>query len=147
MAIALEYIFIFNAAFTGIAFVVFAIGACLMSISLTEDLKCDLESLNKYTISKNDRIGIFTHFCQFVQFHSDAKQLSVILAKDVIIDLKSTLCPFFFRLVVDFSDLMQLPCIFLFSWGIAAICILMLMLQNQIVQYFSELFRLIHSYY
>lgn len=75
-AMALQYVFIFNAAFTSICFVAFAIGTSLLLMTLTEDLKCDLNSLDKSIKLKENRVEIFKRFCQFVQFHSDAKQLS-----------------------------------------------------------------------
>lgn len=108
-----------------------------MSISLTEDLKCDLDSLNENAIVKSNRVKISKHFCQFVQFHSDSKQLSDFYHnwKRQTTTKSKSIFRSSFRLVSDFSETMQFPNIFLFSWGIAAICILMLMLQNQLVQY------------
>lgn len=73
---ALQYVFIFNAAFTSICFVACAIGTSLMLMALTEDLKYEMHTLDKSIKTKEKRCEIFKRFCQFVQFHSDAKQLS-----------------------------------------------------------------------
>lgn len=73
---ALQYIFIFNAAYTSICFVVCAIGTAVMLMALTEDLKYEMHTLDESIKTKEKHSEIFRRFCQFVQFHSDGKQLS-----------------------------------------------------------------------
>lgn len=54
-----------------------AFGAYLFFITLTEDLKVNIEAINVHTKNKpklSDSIKIFS---EFVQFHSDAKHLSI----------------------------------------------------------------------
>lgn len=58
---------------------IFTIGACLMIISFADDMKCDLQSLNRIAKVKDDddnRLEIVLRFSQFIRFHSEAKELS-----------------------------------------------------------------------
>lgn len=49
-------------------------------------------------------------------------------------------CQFFCRLVSCFLELIQLLCMLLFSWGIAAVCSTMLMLHIEMVKFFFLVF-------
>lgn len=77
IAIALQFIFIFNAAFAGICFAVFSIGMCLILIFATDDIKNGLKSLNQSVKNKQKRTKIWNQFTQIIQFHSKTKQLSL----------------------------------------------------------------------
>lgn len=72
----MEYIFIFNAAFAGISFAVFAIGMSLILMTATKDLKYGLESLNQSVKNKGKWTKIFNQFAHIVQLHAKSKQLS-----------------------------------------------------------------------
>lgn len=76
-----EYIIIVNELFAMMCMSIFIIGACLMIISFADDIKCDLQSLNR-TAKVNDdynRLEIILRFSQFIQFHTNAKELSKFL--------------------------------------------------------------------
>lgn len=77
IAIGLLYIFIFNASFAAICIIVFAIGICVVLISLTEDITEDLENLNESARKiKKNRSEIVKEFIRIVQIHSNSMQLS-----------------------------------------------------------------------
>lgn len=77
IAIGLLYIFIFNASFAAICIIVFAIGICVILISLTEDITEDLENLNESARKiKKNRSEIVKEFIRIVQIHSNSMQLS-----------------------------------------------------------------------
>lgn len=113
IAIALLYIFIFNAAFAAISLIVSAIGISFILISLTKDIANDLVAINKSARRiKRNPSQIVKQFVRFVQMHSHSMQLTR-----------------------DFSELAKMMCTILFSWGAIAVCGTMLMLHMELVEY------------
>lgn len=76
IAVALEYLFTTNIWIPALCLLSFAFGTCLTLISLTEDIKCDVDGLNASARAKDDKLKIATKFFQLIEFHSDARQFS-----------------------------------------------------------------------
>lgn len=52
-----------------------------MLIEMTKDIKYDLESIGSEATTKDHQLEFVKHFTEIVQFHNDAKQLSVLSLK------------------------------------------------------------------
>lgn len=74
IAVALEYIFIVNLMLPVLCLVSFALETCLVLISLTKDVKCDVNRLNENV--KDNQLEILKQFSQLIEIHSDANELS-----------------------------------------------------------------------
>lgn len=115
LAIALLYIFIFNAAFAAIPLIVSAIGVSFILISLTKDITNELAAINRSARRiKRNPSQIVKQFTRLVKIHSHSMQLTR-----------------------DFSELAKMMCTILFAWGVIAICGTMLMLHMELVEYLN----------
>lgn len=76
IASAIEYFMCVNLTFFVMCIMVVAIGPSLALISITKDMKCCLKSLDNCARTKENHIKIIRQFNEFIQFHSNAKQLS-----------------------------------------------------------------------
>lgn len=113
-------------------------GTFSMLFPLTDDLKNDLKMINENAKRRRNRSKIVNQFSQFVPFHSKLVQLSSTQALSSSNFSQLTTNVFYFSLIHDYSDLLNLIFIIMFTWSIAGVCSLMLML-NMTVKYF-ELF-------
>lgn len=114
--------------------VIFGIGTCPMLFQLTNDMKNNLETININAKRKNSQSKIVKQFSQFIQFHSKLIQLSIIFFEPIPIKLNQ-ISNFLFRQIHDYSNFLNIIFMIIFSWSIAGICILMLML-NMMVKCF-----------
>lgn len=76
IAVVIEYIFLLNLNFLMTSFMSIAIGPNLILISITQDLKCSLKTLNRNARVNKNETEITQQFNQIIQLHSNAKQLS-----------------------------------------------------------------------
>lgn len=110
---------------------------------LINDLNDNLTGINETVENYRNRFKIMCQLCDFVHFHSAAKQLSAQLIELALVNLIFSLfrfCSFFlgeihfrFRLVQDFSTIFQPILMLHFLWCISALCAALLILQIAIV--------------
>lgn len=141
IAFTLEYIAFFFIVLIAICQTSFIPGSFWMLISLTQDVKNDLQLFNNFARSKNShRSEILRKFYEVISFQSDANQLSSILSKLLKVGLNNSfnlLC--IQRLAATFSEAYEFNFICFFSWSFFTICGALLMIQMEIVEYsFSE---------
>lgn len=117
----------------------FGIAIYLFLHSAIEDIKANFDSttykrpnMRKRTTT---RIRSVKQLCEFVELHSDSKQLSRTLCwnSNQIKILFSGFVPFRFRLVREFSDIYYPILLTVFSCSFVTICGSMLMIQLEIV--------------
>lgn len=104
-----------------------------MLMGLIDDLNDNLKTINEKLKSNETDFQIACQLYSFVQFHSEAKQLSPMMD---ILDCSNIFIQFSiisFRLVQDFSAIFQPILMLHFLWNIAALCITLLILQIAIV--------------
>lgn len=77
-AFAHEYLSGFHISFQGTLAMTFIIGACLMLISLANDITKDIYIIDEMVVVKKQRKKLLSKISKFIQFHSDAQQLSEI---------------------------------------------------------------------
>lgn len=76
IACGIQYVFIFNLAVATMGIMVIAITPNLILTSIAEDMKSNLDTLNRSAKSKQNADEFIQQFIKFIQFHSNAKQLS-----------------------------------------------------------------------
>lgn len=76
MASILQLILAFVVFIATFSKIIFGYGSFLMLISLTENIKCDLDALHKNARDESHGLEIVSEFHRVMQFHSDVKQLS-----------------------------------------------------------------------
>lgn len=76
IAMAFEFLSGWCTFFVALAILKFAIGIYLFVFSMVEDIKCDLESINRNAKFKKTRVEVVQQFSGIVQFHSKVMQLS-----------------------------------------------------------------------
>lgn len=101
MAFAVEYVALFIVGGFGVYLLIFLSGSCWLMISMAHDLKCDLHIV---TDLEKPEAKLKNEFSKFVEFHSDAMQLS----GSVVFEIYLLLDYFLFKL---FSFKVG-PCIF-----------------------------------
>lgn len=124
--------------FVGKCFAIFISGICLMLMSMTEDIKREIRTINKNLRTKKTRCRIEKQFFELIQFYSKARQLSINTISKTIFHFSFILSPLFFRLAHKFSDLMVFIFVLLFSWSIAAICNMTLLIKLEMVKCLSS---------
>lgn len=90
VACALQYILIRYLFIFVVFCVYFEIGFYFLLVSIADDIKRCIKSLNQNAKSKRKRLKLSKEFGDFIQFHSHTKQLSKIWSKLVILKQKST---------------------------------------------------------
>lgn len=76
-AIILEYVYVFNMMITTITVYMIGIGMLPVLFPLTDDIKRDLMAIQQSFKDKRRRSEMAKPMSQFIQFHSDTRQLSV----------------------------------------------------------------------
>lgn len=61
--------------------VTLGIGAFIFAIAICDDIKSDLNSTEQFTIARRNRFKIAKQLSNFVQYHSESKQL-ILLSKN-----------------------------------------------------------------
>lgn len=130
-AFAVQYLVFAYAIFFTASCMAFGVVSCLMFLSVTKDLKHQLDGIAATLKFKKNRMQIMTQFPEFIQFHSDSKQLSGTFISMILRNFPNF--NFLFRLVKDFSALCQPNTVPIFVWSIFAICESMLLLQMNLV--------------
>lgn len=111
----------------------FGIGCYLFGITVTKEIKGILQTADKKLSLKTEQSTAMKRFSELVKWHSFIKQLS-----KQMLSLDFPVQNFFlllFRLITDFSSLFQPFFISVFMWSTLGICIIMLMVQLQIVEW------------
>lgn len=114
------------------------IGVYIWGISMTKDIKNNLNAINKIAHSKRRRIKLSKRFKVTVHYHALVKKLSI-----KGFNLNPLFRPFlsvskfffiyFYRLVHKISDLAQSIFLALISWTLITICGVLLIMSTQIV--------------
>ena len=128
IAFVLEYVMLAYLIFFIMCIISFGIGSYYLVISLTNDLKGQLDLINEHLQTKRNRLQAIKEMYEFIQFDSDTKQLSIEIRIEVIcseIECES----FSFRLVKDLSSIFQPIFLAVFSWCISALVGSLLMFQ------------------
>lgn len=73
-----RYITIFNGVYVSVCSMSFGIGNCLLLISFAKRSKSDLQLVNVCTKSRESQLLSVKHLKLFIEFHIDAKQLSIL---------------------------------------------------------------------
>lgn len=68
------YTYIFSTMMTMVSV---SVASFLYEFSLTEDLKCILHSIDENSKTKKNRRNLYAPFAEFINLHSDTKQLSI----------------------------------------------------------------------
>lgn len=72
----IEYLMCLNLVFFVMCIMIVATGPSLILICITEDMKCSLHSLDRCARMKENPFKLIRIFNEFIQFHSNTKQLS-----------------------------------------------------------------------
>lgn len=78
IAFAIEYLSFFCVVRVAVCLTTFIPGTFWILISITDDLKCDFNTVNELAKSEGSRLQITEKFYELISFQSDAKQLSII---------------------------------------------------------------------
>lgn len=84
IAFIFQFILSMDLLITILSLTIYAIGTCLILMSLAEDIKCDLNSVKmnaRHKKHSGNRLQMFVEFSHLIQFHSSSKQLSTNLNK------------------------------------------------------------------
>lgn len=130
LAMAVEYLVTMDLFYFISCLTTLKIGTLLYTITITEDIKRSVHSINTNGRLKKN-VQIFTELTNFVQFHLEARQLSTAQEVKSIIYDKFTKFPFF-RLVYDLSDIFQPLYVVMFSWSISEISGSLLLIQYEV---------------
>lgn len=76
IAAIIEYFLSANIQLCVMSVMIIAVGPSLILISITEDMKCSLHTLNKCAKASGSQSNIIRQFNEFIQFYCKAKQLS-----------------------------------------------------------------------
>lgn len=133
-------------AVTRYAFVVVAAGAAfgtggfLLAVSIIEDIKSILKSVNKDAKSRKNYSKTLNRFSDFIKIHSILKQLSCESHNSFFLDQRIiTFYRNFARFIHGFVRIFQPMLVAIFMWSMVTICGTMLMFQVELVEYFSYL--------
>lgn len=74
---AYEYLASVVTFFVALTAMKFVVGVYLFLLSMIEDIKCDLETINRNAKTRKNQIEIVKQFSEIVQFHSNVLQLSI----------------------------------------------------------------------
>lgn len=114
-------------------FTAIGLGIFLLTLSVAEDINDDLISINKNAKNKKKRVLALKQLNEFVQYHSDAKQLSHEFLKFKLL-FKLNFESLLLRLAHDFSNLFQPIFTVVFTWSTITICISLLLIQIDLVK-------------
>lgn len=119
--------------FAAVTLIGFAIRNYLWLLSMTEDIKCDLESINRNSKFTKSRLQIVRQFSELVHFHAKMIQLSTFGSSSLKKMNKHKIS--ISRLAKDISKLTEFVYSLLFAWSLLSICSSMMLLQMKIVEY------------
>lgn len=134
IAIILQYIYASYSFIFGGCILSFAVGAFLFALTMVNDIKCCLESVDESVKTKDHQL-ILMRYVNFLQYFSDAKQLSKLKKNELEIFEVQLLTVFPFRAIQYFMELFQPILISLFTFGLISICCTVLIIQIDLVQY------------
>lgn len=141
VAVALEYmgnvhLYVFSAEFTSLG-----LGAFLFTISMTEDIKNNLSSINKIVKNKRAPLEFNKKIRHCIQLNLDGRQLKANSIQKLFLFWKcNKISRFVFRLVQTFSNEIQPINVALYTWIFTAICGSLLMIQMELVELFFHFF-------
>lgn len=129
--IFLTYVFIAMTTMISILF------ACyLFGISLTDDIKTIVHSIDKNSKTKRYRLHISAQFKEFIDFHSDVKQLSRYEDEQKKLYTNVILWLFvYFRIMTNLSDIFQPLFMNVFLRNLLTLSAAMLLIQLELVEY------------
>lgn len=126
----------FYVAFAGAYHASFIAGTCLVLISLAQDLKKDLLTVNRLAKHKRNRERLFKKISRLVRFHSDCKQLRnehIYSMEQLTINNENSFM--FSSLIDDFTDVTGLVFLSFFTWSYFSICGTFLKINYEIVAF------------
>lgn len=135
LAIFMEYLFAISILAILKCFLIFGIGTCSMLFPMAKDIKYNLQSVSDNVKRKGYRSKVGREFTHFVQFHCELIQLSLALSQPQNTFSSSTLIfPHYFRLFKMYLDFSRIIFVILFTWSIAGISSIMLLLKMKMVK-------------
>ena len=78
IAVIIQTIITMVILFAILATIIYQMTSVLMLISMTEDIKCDLHSIDDKAKSKKHQLEVVKQFTELLPFHSNAKKLSTL---------------------------------------------------------------------
>lgn len=107
-----------------------------MMFPLAKDIKCNLKTINRDAKRKKNRSNIVNQLSKFVRFHSRMIELSHVpfIAIGLRHEIEFISFSSLFRLIQDHANFSQMILIMIFSWSMAGICTIMLMLNMRMVK-------------
>lgn len=111
-------------------FYIIGIATVPMLFSLTDDIKCDLKTIQRLLKDKNQRSKMIGKLSQFIRFHSDTRQLSLIFFQ---INALNPIVFFSFRLATDLSKLLEILFMMKCSYFIVGICSQLVLIKIKMV--------------
>lgn len=130
---ALQYICFTYAVMFFANIMCFGIGMSLFIQSSITDIQCHLKLLNKSIKSKDHRLVLIKQIRDFIQYYSDAKQLSEFKFVPLIEFQYSIF--FIFRMVRDFLVIIQPMLMVTIGYSFITICSVFLIIQAELVKY------------
>lgn len=115
----------------------FPIGFHLHAVALSKDVECILKAINKNAKTKNKRLEVLKQIHDFVDLHSDLKQLSHSSDWSSAGVVNKSNLKFHCRIISEFSHIYQFIVTAFFGVSFVTICAVMLMIQVEIVESFS----------
>lgn len=138
IVVVIEYLYGVALLFAAVTLVGFAIRNYLWLLSMAEDIKCDMESINQNARFKRSRLDVTKQFSGLVQYHAKIVQLSLFQNR-VSTPLGNNENAFSSRVAKDISNLAEFIYSLLFTWSLFSICSSMMLLQMEIVEYLKGL--------
>lgn len=121
-------------------------GVYFIAIALTRDVTAELKSLNDFAKIKKNRSMAMKQLCEFIDFHSTAKQFRSFTSIKIIFliffrieSINCSLILLFLRFVEDLSDLFQPFFMMFFALCLVLISSTMLFVQIELVEYFWKI--------
>lgn len=123
-------------------FMGFLIGSCETLLTLTEDVKTELSALDDANKSGENAANLKQQMCDFVDLHSNTRQLSEMKYQMHEIHFWIVFNFFYWfniilRFARDFSYIYENIITAIFLWSLSNICSGLLIIQIELVKYFS----------
>lgn len=120
-------------------FLTLALGGCLNSITMANDVIYDVKSFNHDKIWLKSKVDVHNELFELINLHSAAKQLSRKNKSLKSIQIIILFITIYVRIINGFSKLYATTITVLFAGSCITICSAMLMVKVEVVEYISLL--------
>lgn len=138
LALIIQYTYMLNVMVTIKCFYVIEFATLSMLFPLTDDIKRDFNAIQQLLKNSKKRSKVVKPLTQFVQFHSNTRQLSILnnlkkFHNKIFYNNTKRSCFSLSRLAWDFSNFWHIILLMLFSRSIVSICSQLLLFEIKIV--------------